>query len=621
MQFHLTLNLKERVWHDSIPNTKWEHLGNVKLLILMRVSICLLQPRYPRDLTVLIVSFLLFQGLLWFFHSLLLSSLRRIRTMLGLRTWPRVVTFYMLYLNFQSGKALFTTVRELVENGLDSAESIGEFPVIEVTIEEISRSCYNSTIDDDNEKLLDKSSLGIKVEEPIAAKFMKGGSFYRVTCKDNGRGIPRDAIPDIFGRVSIRKKYGMKQTRGKSGVGGAKMVSVWSKMSTGVPVEIYTGIKNQKYRTSCSLDVDIHRNKPIVHSLNLIKSEDGDDWHGASMITVVIKGNYGSEILEYMRQMAVITPYAEFKFEYIAADENGGVKKSYPRIIEKMPPIPVETKYHPSAVDSYFIIPSLIGQTSNQNLLQFLLHEFVKINKTQALKLIGKMGPGVTSKTQVNSLTFPQIARMHELFQQTQFDDPSGNCLSPLGESEFGLGIYKVLHPEVVTTYTAKRDQAYQGHPFIVEAGASVGGDELKQGLNIFRFANRVPLLFEQDADVVTTTSIRESSKWNRYKINEDRDKVGVFVNIVSTKIPFKGTGTEYIGDDISQIADAIKTCLEDCCKRLKKEIRRAEIESGLEFSRDETATFLLSWRRCLVKQKKKEMAIKGFLRIYFLNL
>ncbi|KAL4569864.1 hypothetical protein LXL04_025508 [Taraxacum kok-saghyz] len=239
------------------------------------------------------------------------------------------------------GKALYTTVRELAENGLDSAESIGEFPVIQVTIEEISRSCY------------------------------------RVTCKDNGRGISHDAIPDIFGQVlviynniqkvvvmllfltyknhtvSIGKKYGMKQTRGKSRFGGAKMVSVWSKMSTGVPIEIYTGMKNQKYHTQ-------------------------------------------------------------------------------------------------------------------------------------------------------------------------------------------GRG---------------------------------------KGGFNIFWFANRVTLLFEQDADVVTTTAM-ERIKWKHYKINMDHDKVGVFVNIVSTKkIPFKGTV-----DDTSQIADAVKTCLEHCCKRLKQDIHKAKIKSNFEF-------------------------------------
>lgn len=44
------------------------------------------------------------------------------------------------------GKCLYTTVRELVENALDSAESISELPVVEITIEEIGRSKFNSMI-------------------------------------------------------------------------------------------------------------------------------------------------------------------------------------------------------------------------------------------------------------------------------------------------------------------------------------------------------------------------------------------------------------------------------------------------------------------------------------------
>jgi len=46
---------------------------------------------------------------------------------------------------------------------------------------------------------------------------------------------------------------------------------------------------------------------------------------------------------------------------------------------------------------------------------------------------------------------------------------------------------------------------------------------------------------------------------WSSYKINQVQDKIGVFVSIVSTKIPFKGTGKEYIGDDITEIASAVK--------------------------------------------------------------
>jgi hypothetical protein len=40
-------------------------------------------------------------------------------------------------------------------------------------------------------------------------------------------------------------------------------------------------------------------------------------------------------------------------------------------------------------------------------------------------------------------------------------------------------------------------------------------------------------------------------------------DKVGVFVSIVSTKIPFKGAGKEYIGDDIPEMVAAVKSAIQ----------------------------------------------------------
>eukprot|EP00983_Pelagomonas_calceolata_P122433 1160909-Pelagomonas_calceolata.AAC.2 len=42
--------------------------------------------------------------------------------------------------------------------------------------------------------------------------------------------------------------------------------------------------------------------------------------------------------------------------------------------------------------------------------------------------------------------------------------------------------------------------------------------------------------------------------------------QVGVFVSIVSTKIPFKGAGKEYIGDDIEEMVGAVKQAIQACC-------------------------------------------------------
>ncbi|MBA0633276.1 hypothetical protein Godav_001898, partial [Gossypium davidsonii] len=499
------------------------------------------------------------------------------------------------------GKCLYTTVRELVENALDSAEAISELPVIEITIEEIVKSKFNSMIGlvdrervdealyDDyetakaREKRLAKearaqeiqaknAALGKKVKEHAVSKSSKGrgeASFYRVTCRDNGRGMPHDDIPNMFGRVLSGTKYGLKQTRGKFGL-GAKMALIWSKMSTGLPIEISSSMRGQNYLSFCRLDIDIHRNIPHIHLHE--KRDNKDKWHGAE-IQVVIEGNwttYRSKILHYMRQMAVITPYAQFLFKFVSDAPDKNVTIKFARRTDVMPPVPVETKHHPSSVD-ILLIKRLIAETSKQNLMQFLQHEFVNIGKPLAERLIGEMGPEFSPKMAVKSLTDQQIVRIHQLFRQAKFDDPSGDCLSPAGEYNLRLGIIKELHPDMVATYSGSA-QVFEGHPFIVEAGVSVGGKDVKQGLNIFRFANRIPLLFEQGGDVVTRTALKRIS-WNNYKINQAQDKIGVFVSIVSTKIPFKGTGKEYIGDDISEIASAVKSAIQQCCIQLKSKI------------------------------------------------
>ncbi|KAG0464467.1 hypothetical protein HPP92_020108 [Vanilla planifolia] len=500
------------------------------------------------------------------------------------------------------GKSLFTTVRELVENSLDSAESIKELPAIEVTIEEINKAQFNTMIglvdrqrvDEElygdfesskaREKRLAKEArileiqaknvaLGKKAKElPSTTKGPKTRgetSFFKVTCKDNGRGMPHDDIPNMLGRVLSGTKYGLKQTRGKFGL-GAKMALIWSKMSTGLPIEISSAMMGQNYVSFCRLDIDIHQNIPHIHLHE--KRENKDHWHGAE-IQVIIEGNWTthrSKILHYMRQMAVITPYAQFLFKFISSTGEKNVTIRFARRTDVMPPAPVETKHHPSAVD-LLLIKRLIAETSKTNLFQFLQHEFVNISKSHADRLIGEMGPDFSSKMPVKSLTSQQIVRIHQLFRQAKFDEPSGDCLSPSGEYNLRLGIIKELQPDMVATY-AGSPQVFEGHPFIVEAGVSIGGKDVKQGLNIFRFANRIPLLFEQGADVVTRTALKRIN-WNSYKINQMQDKIGVFVSIVSTKIPFKGTGKEYIGDDITEISSAVKSAIQQCCNQLKSKI------------------------------------------------
>ena len=85
----------------------------------------------------------------------------------------------------------------------------------------------------------------------------------------------------------------------------------------------------------------------------------------------------------------------------------------------------------------------------------------------------------------------------------------------------------------------------------------------------MFRFANRIPLLLKL-GDVVTRCVQRLN--WGSYKIDKNNDKIGVFVSIVSTKIPFKGT-SKNIGDDNTEIAEAVDRAIRGCATSSREKL------------------------------------------------
>lgn len=510
------------------------------------------------------------------------------------------------------GKCLYTTIRELVENALDSAESISTLPLVEITIEEISKSRLNRLRGLDNHERIDEAlyadfetddarkkrlakearererleKLAAKKGEAVAAaaaeqsqrkaaaegaKERRGVLFYKVTVKDNGSGMPHTDIPNMLGRVLSGTKYGVKQTRGKFGL-GAKMALIWSKMTTGLPFTISSALRKQDFVSRYELDIDIHKNAPNVHASS--KLPNPDHWHGAEL-SVTIEGSWSSyraKVLKYLRQIAVITPYAQFSFNYIAEDPRNSLKLLFRRRTDVMPPPPKATKHHPSSVDLE-LVKRLLAETKATSLGAFLAREFDQVSKALAGRLVSEMRGGVTAATEPKSITPQQAVRLHQLLHEVRFADPSGSHLSPAGEYNLRLGVMKELHPELIATY-AGEVRVFEGHAFIVEAAVSVGGRELKPGINVYRFANRIPLLFEGGSDVITRTATKRIN-WGAYKINQASDKVGVFVSIISTKIPFKGAGKEYIGDDIEEMVGAVKQAIQACGVQLRVKIAK----------------------------------------------
>lgn len=199
-------------------------------------------------------------------------------------------------------------------------------------------------------------------------------------------------------------------------------------------------------------------------------------------------------------------------------------------------------------------------------MIKVLTSELSGISGPTATKVLSSLNlvdvsPSAVSGSKVAALL--QVLR-----DDSSIREPSSRCLSPAGEYNMRLGVLKELKPRIVATYSDKAG-SHEGHPFIVEAAVSVGGQNTKEGINVFRFANRIPLLFETGADVVTQVA-NKRIRWTNYHIDPKKDSIGVFVSIVSTRIPFKGTSKEYIGDDVTEIQLSVRRALQGCCQQLR---------------------------------------------------
>jgi len=400
---------------------------------------------------------------------------------------------------------------------------------------------------------------------------------YRIRVEDNGCGVPKEYIASAFGRVLFGSKYILRQTRGTFGLGG-KMAILYGQITTHSPVKIITSTGGPtKY--FCELMIDIQHNKPILRRGGIKALPNPTYWHG-TIIEFTFEGDYSRakpRILEYFRQTAIILPYANISF--IDPD---GIFYRFERATTEMPKPPQEVRPHPHGVDVE-LFKRLIKRTRTKRLVDFISTSFHRVGRRTAYKFLrfARINPRKDPK----SLKPDEIVKIVNAMRRfNDFLPPDASCLSPIGPSLLEKGIVKELKPEFVVA-VQRKPSAYSGHPFIVEAAIAYGGNisSPKSGeINLFRYANKIPLLYDTHSDV--SMKVIRSIKWNRYKIDIS-SQIAIFVHIVSTKVPYKTVGKEYIADR-PEIAYEIEWALKTCARKLKlyltKKERRAAIKKKI---------------------------------------
>jgi DNA topoisomerase VI subunit B len=139
-------------------------------------------------------------------------------------------------------------------------------------------------------------------------------------------------------------------------------------------------------------------------------------------------------------------------------------------------------------------------------------------------------------------------------------------------------GVEKIKgHNYFIATVT-RSPKVYRGNPFQVEVGLAYGGSwPPDKTVELFRFANRVPLLFQRGACGITDAIVR--TDWRNYMMSQPKGSLPVgpmalLVHIASVWVPFTSESKEAVAH-YPDISKEIQLAAQECGRKLATFIRK----------------------------------------------
>jgi DNA topoisomerase-6 subunit B len=462
-------------------------------------------------------------------------------------------------------KALLTCVKEAVDNALDACEEAGILPDVTVKVEVVANG-------------------GPPLAPSQATRF-------RITVIDHGPGIVRQQIPRIFAKLLYGSNFHrLRMSRGQQGI-GISAAGMYGQLTTGKPVQIISRTSAKTPANYFEVQIDTKKNEPRI----LEKKQVQWDNHTGTQVTLEIEGRYQkgrASVDEYIEETSIANPHV--KLVYHTPE---GETKEYPRTIQELPPQPREIKPHPYGIE-FGMMLKMLQDTKSHWLSGFLSSDFSRVSSKVAEEICktAKISP----RTRPRDLNGEKAETFYKAIQSTKIMAPPSNCISPIGEKAILYGLYKQITGDFYTAVT-RPPAVYRGNPFVIEAGLAYGkGPEnaaktqeqkiepLAEGesrnndnelARVIRYANRVPLLYQQSA-CSTFKSTLETS-WRNYGVPQSRGALPsgpmvIFVHMASVWVPFTSESKEAIAD-YDEIRKEIKLALQECGRRLGSFLRRRE--------------------------------------------
>ncbi|MCP5057600.1 MAG: DNA topoisomerase VI subunit B [bacterium] len=444
-------------------------------------------------------------------------------------------------------KALLTTVKEGVDNALDACEEAGITPDIRVEIHQ------------------------------------KDETRFRIAIEDNGPGIVKSQVPKIFGRLLYGSKFHrLRQSRGQQGI-GISAAGMYGLLTTGKPIVITTRTGARKPAHHFELVIDTKTNDPRV------KKDLEVEWpaeHG-TRVEIELEGAYrgGQHSVEaYIRQISLANPHARIEFlPPNPSKTNGSVL--FDRVTEELPPETDEIKPHPYGVE-LGVLMQMFRDTKSRNVRGCLQADFSRVSGRIADEICTRAK--VPSKRRPSEVTRDEAERIHKSIQATKIMAPPTDCIAPIGEDLLESALRQEVEADFYASVTRK-PTVYRGNPFLIEVGLAYGGSlSADDSVTAYRFANRVPLQYQQGACAITKAIT--ATDWKAYKMQQPRGAMPVgpmllMVHIASVWVPFTSESKEAVAH-YPEILKEIRLGLQECGRQVARHIRKQRREADEEKKR-----------------------------------
>jgi DNA topoisomerase-6 subunit B len=428
-------------------------------------------------------------------------------------------------------KALLTAIKEAVDNSLDACEEAGILPELIVEIHEL------------------------------------GEERFRIAVEDNGPGIVRQQIPKIFGKLLYGSKFHrLKQQRGQQGI-GISAAGMYGVLTTGKPVRIVSKIGPTHPAHSFEIAIDTQKNAPVVHK-DVETPWDKD--HG-TRVEIEMEATYKKgrrSVDDYIEQTAVANPHVTLR--YLPPKED---VRLFERVAADLPVASKEIKPHPYGVELGILL-RMLKDTAARNVAAMLANDFSRVSPSVADEICRVAG--VKGDADPRRLSVAQAELLFRAIPTVKIMAPPTACLSPIGEELLAKGLQTRVPCDFATAVT-RPPAVYRGNPFQVEVGFAYGGqlpaDEL---VELYRFANRVPLQYQQSACAITKAAL--SVDWKSYGLQQSKGALPtgpliVSVHVASVWVPFTSESKESIAS-YPEILKELRLALMEAGRRLGSFVR-----------------------------------------------